>query len=191
MAKTTPENVLNRVFGSKNVLLNDSNFNNIRIGDQNVFFDLNTTKLKTRCPRCGEPADEANGEEGNMYKSFECHHCGNIYYEHDEVAENVSNYIDLDRAKSQEFERLISAVNHDLKVGFFQKAFERCLDHKETYGNTPQIYEWGALTLFYNTPIDDLIRTSCQQVILYLERSLEIAKKSPSYTRSEMIWESS
>lgn len=181
MSKITSEQVINRIFGSKNVILNSSvDAKDIYIGDQNIFFDLETTKLKTACPRCGEAADESLAEDNVTYKSFECISCGNIYFEHDVLARNVSNYLDLDRDKSIEFERLISAVNHDIKVGDFKVAFSRCLNHKETYGNTPQIYDWGALTLFYNTPLDELIKTSCSKIILYLNRSLELSKGKPT-----------
>jgi hypothetical protein len=183
MPKPTPESILNKIFGSNNIILNSSDNSDIHVGDQNIFFDLATTSLKTACPKCHQPAEESEGEENETYKAFLCSNCGNEYYEHDLIAENVSNYIDLDSHKGKELDRLISAVNHDIKVGDFNFAYNRCITHKATYGNTPQIYEWGALTLFYNTSVDNLIKTSCAKIILYLNRSLELSKgvKSNSY----------
>ncbi|MGH1339563.1 MAG: hypothetical protein ACRBFS_25825 [Aureispira sp.] len=173
--------ILNKVLGSKNVILNDSDENRIHVGDQNIFFDLESKTLKTKCPNCGEPADENSAGKQETYKSFRCANCKNSYYEYDEIAKNVSNYLDLNYEQSNNFNRLISAVNHDLQAGEIEYAFQRCLLHKETYGNTPEIYEWGALTLFLKSNIEDLIDSSCQKVIVYLDRALEFDHKSDSY----------
>ena len=55
--------------GDVTVNLKESDDNSLVIGNNNIFFDLKTTKLKTDCPKCGKPADESMAEEKINYKA--------------------------------------------------------------------------------------------------------------------------
>lgn len=172
---------LNNVLGDKNVFFQGSSGNTIHIGD--IIYDKTTKKRSVKCPQCDTPVSEETKEETRNYVAFTCLKCGNRFFEHDEVAQNISSYVDLTGQEAREFERLIEAVNHDLHVGDIDYAYDRCRKNKEVYGKTPQIYEWGAFTLFLTQDITFWVRNSIDGVIAYLQKSKHLDKNSPTYDR--------
>lgn len=172
---------LNNVLGDKNVFFQGSTGNTIHIGD--IIYDKTTKKRSVKCPKCDTPASEDTKEETRNYVAFTCLKCGNRFFEHDEVAQNISSYVDLTGQEAREFERLIEAVNHDLHVGDIKYAYDRCRKNKEIYGKTPQIYEWGAFTLFLTQDITFWVRNSIDGVIAYLQKSKQLDSNSPTYDR--------
>lgn len=171
----------NKVLGDNNVFIQDSNGNSIHIGD--IIYDKVTNKRSVKCPNCGTSASEETKEETNNYIAFTCVKCYNRFFEHDEVAQNISSYVDLTGQEAREFERLIEAVNHDLHVGDINYAYDRCRKNKEVYGKTPQIYEWGAFTLFLTQDVTFWVKHSINGVIAYLDKSRQLDKNSPTYDR--------
>ena len=170
----------NRVLGDKNTFFQDSHNNTILIGD--ISLDLITRKRKILCLVCKTSASEDTTREvTNDYVVFTCLNCGHRFFEHDEAAANVSSHINLNGEESKKFQSLIAAVNHDLQVGDFKVAYERCQRNKENYGRTPQMYEWGALTLFLNNTIKFWIGTSAKTVIAYLDQSRYLDTNSQTY----------
>ena len=171
---------INRVLGDKNTFFQDCNNSTIIIGD--ISLDLITKKRKISCTICKTPASEdTSRKETNDYVVFTCLICGHRFFEHDEAAANVSSHINLNGDESKKFQSLIAAVNHDLQVGDFIVAYERCQRNKENYGRTPQMYEWGALTLFLNNNIKLWIHTSAKTVIAYLDQSKYLDPDSQTY----------
>jgi len=173
--------ILNTVLGDKNVFFHSSNGNTIHIGD--IIYDKTTKKRSVICPKCKTPTSEDTKEETHNYVAFTCLKCRNRFFEHDEVAQNISSYIDLNGQEAKEFQRLIEAINHDLHVGEAEYAYSRCQKNKEVYGKTPQIYEWGAFTLFLTRNIKYWIENSIESVIAYLEKSKQLDSNSLTYNR--------
>ena len=172
---------LNYVNGNKNIFLQDSNHNIIHIA--NITYYHAEKKRTVKCPECKAPAEDATKEETIAYIAFTCIVCGHRFYELDEMADNISSYIDLSPQESKEFKRLIEAVNHDLHIGEIKTAYRRCKINKEVYGLTPQIYEWGAFTLFLSKPMSYWIEHSLSSVLAYLERSKQLDPKSATYNK--------
>lgn len=174
---------LNDILGDDNVFFQGSNGNTIHIGD--IVYDKSTNKRTVNCTNinCQAQASEETKEVTRNYVAFTCIVCGNRFYEYDDIVSNSSSYANLNPQEGEELKRLIEAVNHDLQVGEVNYAYKRCLERKEKYGLTPQIYEWGALTLFLTQDIDYWVRQSLDTVKIYLDKSRQLDKKSPTYKR--------
>lgn len=171
----------NKILGDRNLFFQDAENNNIHIGD--IILNKATKNRSVNCPRCKTPASESTKEEEVNYTAFTCIKCGHRFYEHDEIADNISSYVDLNGEEAKRFKRLIEAVNHDLHAGEIVEAYSRCQKNKEIYGRTPQIYEWGAFTLFLTKPINYWVDNSLRSVLAYLEKSRQLDENSETYNK--------
>jgi|GEM_PF-6287081 len=175
--------IFNNLLGGKHVFFQKSHGNTIHIGD--IVYDKNTKQLTVQCPKkdCRTPADIETREQTSTYVAFICKKCGHRFFEHDEIAQNISSYVHLNPSEEREFVRLLEAVNHDLQIGDAEKAYERCNRNKEKYGMTPQIYEWGALTLFLTKDVEYWIKKTPNAIITYLEKSKQLDAKSLTFSK--------
>jgi hypothetical protein len=170
---------LNNVFSEGNFFFENSNGNTINIGS--ITFNSATKERAIKCPKCKTIASEDTKEQTYNYTAFTCLNCHHKFYEHDELVEHVSDYIDLNSKESQEFSRLIKAINSDLLVREVDEAYRRCQKFKSYYGKTPQIYEWAAFTLFLTKSISFWVNNSITPVLNYLEQAKELDPNSPTY----------
>lgn len=170
--------ILNNVLGKGNFFFQESDNNTI-----NISYDNTIKKHAVSCPKCNTSAEDSLKEEEIGYNKFTCVNCDHKFYEHDETVKKISSYADLDGVEEKKFKRLIEAVNHDLRRGDVDIAYERCLKNTEIYGLTAQMYEWGAFTLFVSKPIDYWINNKLRGVLEYLEKakSLDVNGTSETY----------
>lgn len=178
-------NVINSIWGDGNFVLQNSDQNTINIQDvhltQHIQYDAKSRTLKVQCPVCHTPASAKTREELNENVAFNCENCGKRFFENDLLEKNAVTYLNLVNGENLQFARLLHAVNHDLRTDDARAAFDRCFQNKEVFGKTPQIYEWGALTLFFATPIEETIHHSARKIIGYLEESQRLDPNSETY----------
>ena len=144
----TPADFINAIFGDGNITFQSSDNNNLHL-TQHIYYDAKSKTVRVKCPTCSTPASPETREQLNENAAFNCQKCGTRFYENELLERNTCTYLDLIEGENLKFKRLLDAVNHDLRTDDAQEAFNRCFQNKEVFGRTPQIYEWGALTLFF------------------------------------------
>lgn len=184
--KSAKEVISNTLLGDQNILL-QGGVNHVHVGD--ITYNTETKKRSIRClnPKCKAQASEEDKKEREGYCAFKCKKCGEFFYEMDEVAKNISQYVNLDSTEGKQLKRLVEAVTHDMEAEELESAYQRCQREKQTYGLTPEIYQWGAYTLFLCKSMDYWLKTSLKRVIVYLDQSKKLDKDGGSKSSHDKI----
>lgn len=138
---------------------------------------------QANCPNCKKPFDvapESFSESG--YNEVTCKHCQHRFFELDWLFHQPAAYKHLTEQEAWQLEHAMRAIESDLRLNHFKRAWERAEDQKTKFAKTALIHEVCALTFFFAHSLEEVhLRESARRILIYLDDSKRADPLSPTY----------